>query len=438
LILETIFKKHIMKKVLFNLFLFSGIIASLVSCETATTEPVGSVVKQINAVEPTNGANLILSANFATQPATTIKWNGADFGYSAAVKYTLEIDSATALDFKNAKKIDLGNFNEYSNLVHEFSITHKALNLVLSSLGGAIGIPKSYKLRIAGRPDVQLATEASTDLPDGVKPGNGLLAYSQEVTFTASVYDKFDETFKIYVPGNFGATSTFADWNVDLVGTSNSPVIYTPLNDGMYSGFVWINNPTPQFKFANPDATNLNIKGLDAVNPTVAGLISGTLKVVADINDPSSMTVPVSTANFSGAGTYYVTANLTDNKYTIIKRRFLVAGQAIGAVAKPLDYVIDPNSPYYRMYVNNNITFNAGFFKIGLRTNTPISPASDNLGTPTAGSNQNLVITPNASSAINNKMSIGGGFYIIQNPGTYTVVLDTKNSANYNLRLIPN
>jgi hypothetical protein len=35
-------------------------------------------------------------------------------------------------------------------------------------------------------------------------------------------------------------------------------------------------------------------------------------------------------------------------------------------------------------------------------------------------------------------LSIGGGFYNNQNPGNYTVVLDTKNSANYNLRVIPN
>lgn len=68
-----------MKKVLLNLFLFASITAILISCEGATTEPVGSVVKEVNIVEPANATNLILSADFATQPVTTIKWSGADF-----------------------------------------------------------------------------------------------------------------------------------------------------------------------------------------------------------------------------------------------------------------------------------------------------------------------------------------------------------------------
>lgn len=415
-----------MKKVFLNLFLFASVSVVMISCEGATTEPVGSVVKEINIVEPASDANLILSANFATQTATTIKWSGADFGYSAAVKYTLQIALASDPDYANAKNITVGSFNENSNLTHEFSITHQNLNLILTDLGGIIANPVNFKMKIMGNPDVQLSTNP-----------NALIANSQEVLFSGTVYDKFDETFKIYVPGNFGAASTYADWNVDVNGTSNSPVIYTPLNDGKYSGFVYMNNTLPQFKFANPDATNFNLKGFDMMTSTVAGLISGTIKDVADINDPNNIVVPVATPNNSGAGTYYVNANLVDKTYSIIKRKFSVVGQATGNQPKVLDFVTDPASPFYRMYVNPSINLSAGFFKISLKT-SGFAPAADNFGTPTAGVNQVLVITPNSTSTINNKLSIGGGFYNVQNPGLYTVILDTKNSANYNLRVIPN
>lgn len=416
-----------MKKILFNLFLFSGVIVTLISCESATTEPVGSVVKEINFVEPANAANLILSANFANQTATTIKWSGADFGYSAAVKYTLQITLDADADYVNAKTIDLGSFHEKSTSNHEFAITHKNLNLILTSLGGIIANSVNFRMKIVGNPDVQIATNP-----------NAIFAYSQEVTFSATVYDKFDETFKIYVPGNFGAASTFADWNVDVNGTSNSPFIYSPLNDGKYSGFVWMNNPVPQFKFANPDATNLNLKGFDAMtSATGVALMEGTIKNVTDIIDPSNITVPAGNVNFTGPGTYYITADLNTNKYSAIKRKFAVIGQATANQPKALDFVTDPTSPYYRMYVNTNITLAAGFFKVSLKT-SGFAAVADNFGSPTAGVNQVLAITPNSTSTINNKVSIGGGFYIVQNPGNYTVVLDTKNSANYNLRVIPN
>jgi hypothetical protein len=413
-----------MKKVLLNLFLFASII---VACEGPTTEPVGSVVKEINLVSPVSATNLILSANFANETATTIKWSGADFGYSAAVKYTLQIALAADPDFANAKTINLGSFNENSNLEHEYPITHKNLNLILTDLGGIIANSVNFKMKILGNPDVQLATNP-----------NALFANSQEITFSATVYDKFDETVKIYVPGNFGANSTYADWNVDVAGTSNSPVIYTPLNDGKYSGFVWMNSPSPQFKFANPDATNLNIKGFNALTSAAGvALMEGTIKDVSDINDASNITVNPGNVNFTGAGTYYITTDLIQNTYSIIKRKFSVIGQATGNQPRVLDFVTDPASPYYRMYVNTNVNLAAGFFKISLKT-SGFAAAADNFGTPTAGVNQVLLITPNATSTINNKLSIGGGFYNNQNPGNYTIILDTKNSANYNLRVVPN
>lgn len=414
-----------MKKIVLNLFLLASTITFLISCENANTEPVGSVVKEINIVQPDATTNLVLSANFANQTATTIKWSGADFGYSAAVKYKLQITLASNPDYANAKIIDLGSFNEKSLSDHEFPITHKDLNLILTGLGGSIGNTVVFKMKISGNPDVQLATNP-----------NALFANSQEVTFSASVYDKFDETFKIYVPGNFGAASTFADWNVDNAGTSNSPAIYKPLEtSNEYNGFVYMNNTVPQFKFANPDGTNLNIKGIDSAQPTASGLYSGSIKDVTDVNDPNNITITVGTAANSGAGTYYVTADLVANKYTAIKRKISITGPTVRNIAKVLNFVTDPSSPYFRMYVADNISLISGSGYIQVKDfSSGDVLKKERFGIDNGGS-------PNLNSGANvkNTLKLGGAqLFNVNTPGTFTIVLDTKNSANYNLRIIPN
>lgn len=420
-----------MKKILFNLFLFASIASVLISCEGANTEPVGSVVKEISIVEPSNGANLVLSANFANQTATTIKWSGADFGYSAAVKYTLQIALDADADYVNAKTIDLGSFHEKSTSNHEFAITHKNLNLILTSLGGVIANSVNFRMKIVGNPDVQL-----TDPTDPASYPNALFANSQEITFSATVYDKFDETLKIYVPGNFGAASTFADWNVDVNGTSNSPVIYKPLEtQNEYNGFVYMNNAVPQFKFANPDATNLNLKGLNTAAATLANLYSGTIKDVSDIIDPSNITIPAGTPTTTGAGTYYITADLVANTYSAIKRKISISGPTVRNTAKVLIFETDATSPYYRMYVAKDIVMVSGLGYIQVKDFSSANvDLKERFGLDNGG-NPNLI--PGAN--VKNKLKLGGSqVFNVNTPGTFTIVLDTKNSANYNLRLIPN
>jgi hypothetical protein len=412
-----------MKKIFLTFILLTNFLLS--SCSKEISNPYAEVKNTIDLSSPTSQSSFVLNPNLPNSIATTIKWSSADFGYSASVKYILQIVKATD-SFDAPQAIPLGTFNENSNTIHEYDISNTILNLKLKNAGGTIGISDNFKIRIYAQP----ASQQDSSL-------NALRLYSQETIFNSNVYDPIDETPKIVVPGNFGAASTYDDFNINLLGTSNSPSIFSPAKDRKYSGFVWMNNPAPQFKFANPDNTNFNIKGLNMLTSTVSDLTSGTLKDVSDINDPSNVKVPAGTANNSGAGTYYVTADLIANKYTIIKRKFSVTGQATANQPKVLDFVTDPNSPYYRMYINTNVTLSAGFFKISLKT-SGFAAAADNFGTPIAGVNQVLAITPNSTSTINNKLSIGGGFYNNQNPGNYTIVLDTKNSANYNLRVIPN
>ena len=406
-----------------------------ISCTNSKTEINLPANVSINFIAPTNGTNLIFNSNRPSLPSTTLKWSSADFGYVTEVVYTLEIiksnESFSANNIAPAT-ISIGNFFESTNTTREFDVTNSKFNLTLNTYEAVAGTniygnSVSYKMRIKAQPAGQVSS-----------PNLKNYAYSQEITFSATTYDPIDETPKIYVTGNFGTASTFANWDINLNGTSNSPLIYSAAKDGVYNGFIYMNVASPQFKFANPDATSLNIKGVgtpyasDKIDLD-ANITPGTLISSTDISTGNVISPAVTTT----AGTYYIFADWINNKYKIAKRLISIKGACTGNATKYLDYVTDPQSPYYRMYVGTNITLSAGAGFIQLKDNSSGSPDKlERFGID--NTNINLQVSPDASSSIKNKLKLGGQTqFNINTPGTYKVVLDLRNSAIYNLRLIP-
>ncbi len=408
-----------------KIFLKTVFILSLVllqSCDKDFTNPTASLVTDTKLISPTQGTVLTLNSNFFTAPAITVKWSSSDFGYSASVNYVLQIVKSTD-NFDSPQIVPLGTFNENSNAEHQSTILTSVFNAKLLAAGVSIGSTSDFKMRVFGQPSGQLATST-----------NGVKTYSQEVAFTCNTYDPISETPKIYVIGNFGAASTYADWDINTTGTSNSPLLYSPTKDAKYNGFVWMNINAPHFQFANPIDASLNIYGL--------GSTAGNLAKAPSILPANDIIVPYvpSQPITSGPGTYYITANLNSaadaNKYTVVKSRFFLKGGAAGSTAKYLEYDTNPASPYYRMYTNTNVTLNQGLLKIQMKEGSLFSPAPklDALGyddTPV------ITISPNASAQAKNKVKIGTGAFTVS-AGNYTVVLDVRNSADFNIRFITN
>lgn len=389
-----------MKKIILNTLLIISIGIGIISCEEQAFDPVATVVSNIVLSSPTTESQVRLEANLLNNEAINIKWSSADFGYSAAINYSLEIDSIDG-NFDKPQIINLGNFNDVSTNIHEFVINHKKLNVTLNVLNkNEFNILNSFKLRVVGKPVGQMATST-----------NGLKAISEETVLKAITYDPLDETQKIFVPGNFGTASTFADWDFNDQGTGNSPVIYSAANDGKYSGFVWMNTTIPEFQFANPGPTDQKGK-----NTAIAGGL---------IANGTNIIVPVGTPTTSGAGTYYLTANWILNTYTINKTKVALSGAATNNATIDLDYVTDAASPYYRMYTKA-VTLKLGALRVLVSAN-----GTSNLGVST-GQNANLAQqTPN-------KLKLGALAYTNILPGNFLVVLDIKNAANYNLRIFSN
>lgn len=379
-----------------NKFIFSIFILFFTfSCGKDELDPVGSVVKDVAITAPTANGNYVLSSAAANQTIFTLKWSSSNFGYNAAVNYSLELDKATG-NFSAPQVTDLGNKYEYSNQVYEKAFTVIELNSILLGAGASIGTSQAFKMRIVAKPSKQ-------------QPGahNGLQSISASVTFNATAYDTYADFTRIYVPGNYQNTSGYeSNWSPD-----KAPKLYSPTNGtAYYEGFVWMNNATPEFKFT-PGPSWTGDKG-DSGNPNTFTTLAS----------PGNNIKPT-----NGAGTYFFTVRWGDNAYTIAKKQVAIIGNASGGWGNPIymDFVIDPTSPYYRMFVKD-VVMVADEFLIRLNDDW-----SDKFGGVTS-----TVSTLQVSAQ--NKVKQGGSNMRVPAAGNYKVVLDVRNSANYNLRLIQN
>lgn len=386
-----------MKNLFRKTFLLAFIAFGAYSCSEDSKDPSGKASEDITLSAPTDGSFSLLASS-ASEELFVASWTSADFGYQAATNYKLQMVKGTeTFTGGNIASLDLGNYSSVAGTSFEKSVTVRQFNaLVLAANPSGIGATESYKIRIVGSIVGQLDT-SENNLPDVV---------SQEATVTVTAYDAFDEFDRIYVPGNYGGASGFADWT-----PSNAPKLFSKANDGKYEGFVWMNNASPEFKFT-PVPDWVGDKGEN--NPS--GAFSGVLGTASNIKPAD------------GAGTYFFTVNWPAQTYTMAKRQVAMIGAATPNGWGTPTYMIfdtDPASPYYRMFTLD-LALAQDEFLIRLRDDW-----SEKMGT-LSGNMETLA----ATSA--NGIKIGGGNMKVPSAGNYKIVLDLRNAANYNLRLIPN
>ena len=385
-----------MKKIYLSLILVAGILSSLVSCSDDLLDPVAAKGDNIVLSAPTGGT-YALTASTASATAFTAKWTSSTFGYSAAARYTLQVIKSTG-NFSAPGTFPLGDFAVDASINLEKAVTNRQLNAALLGAGGAIGTSQSYKIRVVGSP---LNQSSSTV--------DAYTVVSNEVTITATAFDTYDEFARIYVPGNYqGASGYGSDWSPD---NANVAKLFSAGNNGNYEGFVWMNNATPAFKFT-PVPSWSGDKG----ESNGSGAFSGVLGTSSDIK-PST-----------GAGTYFFTVNWAAGTYTMDQRQVAVLGDATPNGWSPtyMTFETNPSSPYYQMYTVN-LTLTADKFLFRLKDDWSVK-----MGTISGSS------TPeNVTTGGQYKIKLGGGDMKIPTAGAYKVVLDIRNSANYNLRLMP-
>ena len=417
-------------KNIFKLFISALLITSVFSCTDDKIEAVGSIKREVAINTPSNGGNYILSGSAYRNEAFELKYTLADFGFSASSTNRLQIVKASEEFGSISGGLTLVNNNIVDN-VNTISITQQMLNVRLNQAGGEFGVTESFKMRIVAR---------VTDK---------LYSVSNVVTFIAAPYNPIDEAEQLFVFGNFGAAAGYADWNINATGTANTPVIYSPKNDGIYQGFVFMNVANPEFKLARLVNGALEVKTVNVkYNPTTQ---IDVLLGVEDSNplgtNPTGTLLP-STPDSSGAtitppgttnlaGPYYIIVDWNTNRYVMAKRTMSIAGPPPNQVARPLTYVSDTSSPFFGRYVSTSANVSAGQIYVQLRNNS--SSTTSRVERLTSTNSQVSQITLSTSSEITpNQLKFGGTNFQITQPGGYTFVLDLRNALDYNLIAIKN
>ena len=267
-------------------------------CEDEAFGPVLKIGNAPGLVSPNGGSSYVLEEAKANDVMTTFQWTAADFGFSAGVKYTVEIAMA-GTNF--ASPITLGVVNAL-----ELAVTQGQINNILLSQGVEEALPTNMVVRIIAEVSDEISQTISDELPMTVTPYIVEIDYptlgvpgsyqgwdpANESTVIFSL--KSDGIFEGFVFMTEGALFKFTDgpsWDVNWGDTGldgildpNGDDIPLPASDGMYQLKVDINALTYQVAQTNwgviGDATPT---GWDADTDMVYDEASGTLKVTLDL-----------------------------------------------------------------------------------------------------------------------------------------------------------
>ncbi|WP_162053179.1 SusE domain-containing protein [Pontibacter pamirensis] len=217
-------------------------------------------------------SSIVLTEEDAANDAVALSWSEADFGYGAAVEYTLQIDTA-GNNFATPYTASMGNDLEVAWTVEE-------LNTLLTRLNYTPDEAQDLPIRI-------MATVS--DMVDPV--------YSNVSTISVTPYSTFVEPGYLYVPG------AYQGW-----APATAPALTSVEDNGIYFGIIDFS-----------DAEDLNFKFTPERNwDTDYGMgdAEGTLS-------PGGGNLSVPTAD-----TYRITVNLNTNTWSFTRYSWGLIGSA--------------------------------------------------------------------------------------------------------------
>lgn len=389
-----------MKKIFLSLILLAGTMTSIVSCSDETFDPVAGDTT-MNLSSPAGGTYVLAGAT-ASSAAFTATWTPAKFGFSAAVTYSLQAVKSTDAFTDSSSSITLATYNSEVE-TNSLAVSQKTLNNLLLSAGANIGITGTFKIRVIGKPSTQ--SSSST---------NGVKAVSNEVTITATPYDTFDEFDRIYVPGNYQAASGYPDGSGNSWAPGFAPKLFSAGNDGKYAGYVYMNDATPFFKITTGPNWDNNY-GFQADGDFFVTTSSATNTVTSGSGNLKG----------DGVGTYWLKADLSGGTKTI--------------TAQKMDYGLI--GQFNGWGSDENLDFNTSSLKwektVTLATGGLLLRGNDDWGfkmgaLSSSAADANLV--PNVPI----KIKENGSDIQVQVSGSYKVIVDLRNSANYTMMIVPN
>jgi hypothetical protein len=254
-----------MKKI-FNSFFLTGLIGLLFcSCEKDLEK---TILK--TGVAPTltaSNASVVLTASTAKDTVEVFSWQPSDYGFDAAVTYTVQIAKG-GTNFAAPKEINMGS-----------SRTHKYTGEELNQLALILGLAPNS----AGQLDVRVKSSISDSIP---------AIYSNTATVSITPYQVIINYPSLWVPGDYQG------WD-----PATAPKISSRAANGIYEGYVNITGSSQLFKFTSHPDWNHTIYGW--ASSTVTGQdVSGTFNTTG-----GNLFVPA-------AGHYLLKANTNNNTWS--------------------------------------------------------------------------------------------------------------------------
>ena len=212
-------------------------------------------------------AAIVLTDAKALDTVVTITWSPSNYGFKAAVSYTVQIAKA-GTSFTSPKEISMGSGTQ-------LKYSGADLNQLALLKGLAPGSAGQLEIRI------------QSSLSDS------LSIYSSAATLTVTPYLVIINYPSLWVPGEYQG------WNA-----ATAPKISSKLSNGVYEGYINITGSVLTFKYtSDPDWTHTTYGWASS---TIAGNnVSGTFAV----NGGGNLFVPV-------AGHYLLKGNTNDKSWS--------------------------------------------------------------------------------------------------------------------------
>jgi len=226
-----------MKKIFSPVLLAALLVGLLAGCkrDIDNTLMLKDPTAPVLTVSP---AAVVLTAATANDSVETVSWTNAQYGFSAATTYTVQIAKA-GTNFATPKEYSMGNGNR-------LKLTGADLN--------QLALLKGLTPNNAGQLDVRVKSSLS----------DSVTTYSNKVTLTVTPYLVIINYPSLWVPGDYQG------WD-----PASAPKISSKLGNGIYEGYVNITASTLQFKYTSDPDWNHTTYGW-ASSTTTGNDVTGT------------------------------------------------------------------------------------------------------------------------------------------------------------------
>jgi len=338
----------IMKRILYFITGLAMINLLLVSCKKDLVKTTMQ-----DGIPPTvtlSPSNIVLTNGTSSDSVETVSWTASDYGFSAAVKYTVQLVKGGA-GFTNPQQISAGNKTSF-----------KFLGSYLNSLAIALGIP----IGTAGQLDFRIKSALSDELA----------IYSDVVTLTVTPFQTAYPALLVQGGNSWSTPSSRTDGYLLTSPDYSSKYegyLYLPNSDGWGGdAFKLVSTTTGTVYGWGSSSTTMSVNGGNLwLTPA-----PNYMKVNADVN---ALTINFTPANFFISGddngwstsATPMTFNQTTNKWEA-NNVSLTGGKAFAFTANggwDLNYKVDGTGKLIYggppAWTGNNIPIPAtGVFKV--------------------------------------------------------------------------